>query len=167
MLAPFRVVVVVLSPVCGLSEVTCHHVAALRQAFTGLTIGLVKPHKASKALREFVLNILDLGRDVEVYTAHTSKHSKYGSSARGDVIAFECDGALHAGQVWAHCECEGICFTLIQQLKLLSSDDKAGTANWRVTEDYDLIGREMIRDVLTWNEYDDGVIRTILPRDLF
>ena len=37
----------------------------------------------------------------------------------------------------------------------------------RVTEDYDMIGREMIRDVLIWNEYDDGVIRTILPRDLF
>ena len=139
----------------------------MRQAFTGLSIGLVKPHKAVKALREFVLKVLDLDPTHEVYTAHASKHSKQGSSARGDVIAFECGGALNAGQVWAHCEVEGICCALVQQLELLSSDDKAGTANWRVTEDYDMIGREMIRDVLIWNEYEDGVIRTILPRDLF
>jgi len=64
-------------------EVTCHHVAALRQAFTGLTLGLVKPHKASKVLREFVLKALDLDPTHEVYTAHTSKHSKQGSSAIG------------------------------------------------------------------------------------
>ena len=83
------------------------------------------------------------------------------------MIAFECDGTLDVGQVWAHCEVEGVCFALIQQLELLSSDGKAGTANWRITEDYDMFGCEMMRDVLIWNEYEDGVIRTILPRDLF
>ena len=150
-----------------LSEVTCHHVAALRDAFSGLTVGLVKPTKASKALREFVLRVLDLDPHHDVYTSLTSKHSKYGSTARNDVIAFECDGALHVGQVWAHCEVQGVCFALIQQLELVSSDDKAGTAIWRVTDAYDLIGREMIRDALIWNDYEDGVIRTILPRDLF
>ena len=84
-----------------------------------------------------------------------------------DVIAFESDGALHVGQVWAHCEVEGVCFALIQQLELISSDNKAGTAIWKVTDAYDLIGREMIRDALIWNDYEDGRIRTILPRDLF
>ena len=135
-----------------------------------LTVGLVNPHKAPQRLVAFVCEFFKLSADILIRSSSISRHSTFGVSHVNDVVFFNENGSIQAGQVWAHVDkgSDAVpdAHTLIQAFELVDMNRKQGTAIWRVPEKYGFIQTGSIVDVAVWSEYDAGVIRTILPRDL-
>ena len=135
-----------------------------------LRVGLVNPHKAPQRLVAFVREFFKLSADILIRSSNISRHSAFGVSHVNDVVFFIENGSIQAGQVWAHVDkgsdAAPDAHTLIQAFEIVDMDRKQGTAIWRVPDKYDFIQTGSIVDVAVWSEYDAGVIRTILPRDL-
>jgi selenophosphate synthase len=68
--------------------------------------------------------------------------------------------------VWAHIGVGGEYLTLINKLKLRTADRSKSYAIWDVTAEHDIISTSDVLDPVIWNEYDDGVIRTMFPLDI-
>ena len=73
---------------------------------------------------------------------------------------------LTLGQVWVHAATMGIAGTVVQLCRFQSRNRANGTANFRVSDDYDLIEVTDIIDPVIVNEYSPGILRVILPVDI-
>jgi hypothetical protein len=134
----------------------------------GLRIGLDNPHTANASLKQYVVDALDLsGLGVKIQMGSVSNHSHIASSQKGDVVLYRDVGVgLCAGQVLMHIEINEVPLTLLQHLDMQSNDRKRGIAIWKILDTRCIVETETIVDPMIWNRYDDGVIRTILPRDV-
>lgn len=141
----------------------------MKSAFYGTKLGLISPNVASKAIRDFLLSVLDLAADdVEIHAGNASRHSEVGYTSRGDLVLWADGdgGSTGAGYVSFHAEANGEPLTVIQRLDARSYDSKKGVALFDQTESYEILDTRDIIDSVIWHEYDAGVIRAIIPRDL-
>ena len=147
--------------------VTCQQLASIRSQNFDPTIGLEKPSPASKKLKSFVCDVLGMPAHTVVESCVTSRHTKLATSSVNDVILHRADdGSISAGRVWAHIGVGGEYLTLINKLKLRTADRSKSYAIWDVTAEHDIISTSDVLDPVIWNEYDDGVIRTMFPLDI-
>ena len=91
----------------------------MRRALFFKPLGLMEPKPASKKLREYLLDILELWDvpDVEIMSSGSSRHRQEAVSCTGDVVYIRCaqTGALCAGHVWAHVTMSGEAITLVEE----------------------------------------------------
>ena len=145
---------------------TGHHIQSLANHDFDVTVKLIKPTAASKKLANFVRNALELPDDTCVLSSATARHSEFAVNSVNDVVLhYGPDGAMHAGQVWAHFAVDNECITLLQQFELVSSNREQGIATWRILETPILCATADIVDPVIWNDYQHGLVRTILPCD--
>ena len=148
------------------AKVTGHHIQSLIDHDFDVHVKLIKPTAASKKLASYVRTALELPDDTCVLSSTTSRHSKFAVSSVGDVVLhYGSDGTMHAGQVWAHFAIDNECITLLQEFELVSADREQDIAKWRILGTPVLCATEDIVDPVIWNEYDRGIVRTILPCD--
>ncbi len=149
------------------TQATSHQITQMRETDFSCGVGLQHPHKPSAQLAAFLKSHFGLGEDSELHSSITSRHSAAGTTSVEDVVVYWLQGQLCAGQVWAHVAVNGTPLALVQELRLLEEDAEAGTAHWSVTDDYAFIDTAEIVDSCIWCECDQGVVRTIVPRDAF
>ena len=153
-----------------LHEVTCQQLAALDDtAVCDFSVGLIQPRPATKKLKNFVIDALDLHVVRNLLTINMALHARFSQagvcSARDVVLVRDDrDGAVKAaGQIWAHLSVEGECISIVTMWDLIDFDRRQGSASWRLQHVPELIKLSSIIEVVVWAE-SDGVIRTLIPR---
>ena len=138
-------------------------------ACCGIAIGLIDPHPASKTLRHVVIEALDLGipsEPLEIKTSAASRHSDAGYTCVRDLIMWaDPGGEVAFGKVCAHLSVNDEQITLVQPLHLRSHEPLRSTAILVESGIHDVIDTASIIDALTWANYDEGVVKAILPRN--
>ena len=105
--------------------------------------------------------------DEEILASVVSRHSSAGTSSVDDVVVCSELDEMKAGRVWAHIHIKGKPMALVQQLALRDVDEATGVAHWRVKDDFEFIEVLQIKDAVIWSDTGSGVIRTLIPRDLY
>ena len=151
-----------------MKQVIAHHINALSSTVFDFTVGLVQPKKAPRLVTDLVSKLLDLPRGTLVESSRVSRHSSISFSMVGDYVLIKGYAAdpLTLGQVWVHAATMGIAGTVVQLCRFQSRNRANGTANFSVSDDYDLIEVTDIIDPVIVNEYSPGILRVILPVDI-
>ena len=131
------------------------------------TVGLLKPHKPSKRMLEFLKTHFRLIDADEVATSDVSRHSERGVSATRDIVLFGQSDEVLAGQVWYHLSVNVIFLILFQALDLTEERRADGTVNWRFLDSYEFIDTASIQDPVIWCDLGDSRVRTLVPRDSY
>ena len=149
-----------------LSEVLCQHMSDLQDA-PSFEQGLVKGHKATKAVKARVLNNLELDSNTVVNVSRSSWHSNTSYSSKGDFVLFKDSESsnIRAGKVQLHFDVAGMPCSIIELYELVSRRDNyliwkpiANTQDWMETE--------FILDCVVYNQLPDGNVGCILPVEL-
>ena len=131
------------------------------------TVGLLKPHKPSKRMLEFLKTHFRLSEADEIATSDVSRHSERGTSATRDIVLFRKSDELLAGQVWYHLSVNGNFLTLVQAMDCTEECRVDGTAHWRFLDSYEFIDTASIQDPVIWCDLGDSRVRTLVPRDSY
>ena len=139
-------------------------------ACCGIAIGLINPRPASNTLRQFVIEALGLSSMVsdllEIKTSAASMHSDAGYTCVRDLVMWATSGGEVAfGKVCAHLCVNGEQITIVQLLDVRSHEPSRSTAILVESGIIDVICTPDIIDALTWANYDEGVVKAILPRN--
>ena len=139
-------------------------------ACCGIAIGLIDPRPASNTLRQFVIDALDLSSIapdlLEIKTSAASRHSDAGYTCVRDLIMWaDPGGEVAFGKVCAHLSVNDEPITLVQPLHLRSHEPLRSTAILVESGIHDVIDTASIIDALTWANYDEGVVKALLPRN--
>ena len=126
-----------------LDEACCHQLYRLDQDSTfNYKLGLLNPHAATRNVRRFVLEMLEIEDDasIEVQASAFSKHNPIAHSAKHDIVLARGDGGeLFVGEVLMHVEVQGECLTILCQHTLVDLERQLGIATWQKTGDPILI----------------------------
>ena len=118
-----------------LDEACCHQLYRLGQDSTfNYKLGLLNPHAATRNVRRFVLEMLEIEDDasIEVHASAFSKHNPIAHSAKHDmVLARGGGGELFVGEVLMHVEVQGECLTILRQHTLVDLERQLGIATWQ------------------------------------
>ena len=121
-----------------LSEVTCHHIAALgtdrKFDFSSHLLPPVRP--APAAMRKF-LNEYAPCSGIEFQTAHSARISALDVCHTTDVVLMKSvDGnTAYAGQIWFHAATNDLCMSLVSIWEPLGCDADTGARTWRESTD--------------------------------
>ena len=152
-----------------LDEACCHQLYRLDQDSTfNYKLGLLNPHAATRNVRRFVLEMLEIEDDasIEVQASAFSKHNPIAHSAKHDIVLARGDGGeLFVGEVLMHVDVQGECLTILCQHSLADLERQLGIDTWQKTEDPILIATSDILEAVAWCEYSDTAIRSILSRE--
>ena len=139
-------------------------------ACCGIAIGLIDPRPASKTLRHFVIEALDLSSipsdRLEIKTSAASRHSDAGYTCVRDLVMWaDPDGEVAFGKVCAHLCVNDEPLTLVQPLSVQRHEPSRSIALLVESGTHDVITTASIIDALIWANYDEGVVKAILPRN--
>ena len=100
-----------------------------------------------------------------IKTSAASRHSDAGYTCVRDLVMWAGpDGEVAFGKVYAHLCVNDEPITLVQPLSVQSHEPSRSTALLVESGTHDLIATASIIDALTWANYDEGVVKAILPR---
>ena len=95
-----------------LGEVLCQHLSDMGDA-PSFRVGLMKGHKATKAVQTRIRSSLELSDNVVVEVARSSWHSNLSFSCQGDFV-LHADAPMQAGKVQLHFEAGGVHASIIE-----------------------------------------------------
>ena len=153
-----------------LHEVICKHIADLSNpdTFAFSRCGLYKPQAATPDLLEWLACALEVpATAIDCRMSNSARHSAQVITTIGDVILYNVDGELAAGDVWSNFESEGIIACIVQPWKFVSKAH--GAIVWEVVNDEILtaVFSEDIVDTVVWSKHIDTPaklqVKTLLP----
>ena len=144
-------------------KVTCHQVAALRDRTFDEPVGLINAGKASSAIATLIRDTFETDEEVPIFSSTRSRHSKFGVTSVGDVVAYRDADGLQMGRVWAHANFLETNLTVVQRFDFIRDDPRTSTALWLLTDSYLIVPTIDIVDAVIWNEFQESTIRTVRP----
>ena len=147
-----------------LSEVTCHHIAALRSTHVfDFSVCLQPPiHQAPAKMKRFVLDAIgDLQvNDMEVKTASCARVSLYHMcNTRDVVLVADSDGHTRVAEVWFHASVAGEPCSLISMWEH-TGDFGTSASKWR--ESIDRVLLVPTSDIIVACTYKRGVDDSVI-----
>ena len=151
-----------------LEEITCHHLCSLSSEDTlNFRHGLVNERQPDRETMTALLALLDVGmRDIEAI-ATESRFNDYETCSRSDIVFTKRqDGGLAAGEIWLHMRVQGANISIISNWVRTHLDGNSRSAEWRMTQDLQIIATSDIVATAIWLPLGSGLARTIVPSDL-
>ena len=151
-----------------LEEITCHHLCSLSCDGTlNFRHGLVNERQPDRETMAALLGLLSVDvREVEAI-ATESRFNDYETCSRSDIVFTKRqDGGLAAGEIWLHMRVQGVDLSVIANWALTHLDGNSRSAEWRMTQDLQIIVTSDIVATAIWLPLGNGLARTIVPSDL-
>ena len=149
-----------------LSEVTCHHLAALKNTSTfNFSVGLLPPVRpASKKMLKFLCETV--GRDdINCNTALAARVSMFAVCRTRDVVLLKnSTGQMVAAELWFHASVDGESVSLVSIWEPLTNEAGMGNRTWKSGSEHVML--VPTGDILTPCTYRRGandVVDTLVP----
>ena len=152
-----------------LHDCTCSHLSSLENGQSlHFEVGLIKPRKASKKVRDFLCEQLGIDERHVFEMSSDCRYSPGGVSCVKDVVLVTSSDGINvqAGQVWAHAAINGEPLSVVTLWECHGKNKAMGCADWVCSDDAHVVPASDIVDVLTWSRVSAEIIRTLLPRYL-
>ena len=151
-----------------ISEVTCHHIAALRETTVfDFTVRLLPPiHPAPPKMRDFLEETFSDQFDfaLDFTTAHGARVNEFHVCHTRDVVLVTCaDGHTRAAEVWFHAAVQGEPCSLVSIWTHIA-DLGVSARSWRDSADCKMVIPSA--DILapcTYKRDADGSVITLIP----
>ena len=150
-----------------LHEVICHHMYSLDnpETFDFTRVGLVNSREAPAKVKAYVLDALALPADTVLNCQYASRcHANLLVWCDvGDVVMYEEDGEVKAGELWANLCIDGELVCVINEWEL--NCQFAGAATYRVDDDaIKMVLAENIKYTCIWAPVSDTEAKVLMPR---
>ena len=152
-----------------IADVTAAHAAAMASPSTfDVRNGLVKPRPAPAKMCTYLMGLFDNVYPAHQFrTSHIARFSVDGVCAKGDVVLLQhCAPDVVAAEVWFHFDLAEEPAALVSMWPCIEMDKDGGYALWRKIDDPRVVLLEDIVGVCMYATYDDGTVKTLLPRQV-
>jgi hypothetical protein len=151
-----------------LSEVTAHHVAGLDDESTfAFNIGLINSREAPAKLKAALAKLFEVPFFVAgaCRTALQARFSAHGICNTGDVVLVAPLGPsrFDVGMVYALAEVLGEAVALVAVMQHVSADAATGTAQFRETQNLEVMQLSDVWAPLVYSKSREGIVRVLVP----
>ncbi len=148
-----------------LKQVLCHVLFELRQPDVfDVSVNLIKPHVATKAVIAFLSKALELEVTTENCQMSRLARVGFGTAAKGDVVLLAAANGIgfEAAEVWFHAKCNGKCISLVSIWTFVEYDEATKLATWNNIDNPWLIDTSLIQRAVMYRYAAKNVVYTLL-----